>query len=79
MEQQHQLPLQEHNLQLSGNNISHHGNNIGQYILVKKIVVLTSTTDNKLAVTSANGVNTKSQLEVCVLLPSHTLMAIPAA
>ena len=38
---------------MCGNNISHHGNNISQYILVK-IVVLTSTTDNKLAITSAN-------------------------
>ena len=78
MEQQHQLPLQQHNLQLSGNNNQlpwqqhqpiHTGKNSG----------LTSTTDNNLAITSADVVNTKSQLKVCVLLPSHILMAKTSA
>ena len=53
------------------NKYKHHGNNTSQYILVE-IVVLTSTTDNKLVITSANVVNIKSQQIVCVSLPSHT-------
>ena len=40
------------------------------------IVVLPSTTENNLAITSANVFNIKSQQIICVSLPSHTQNSI---